>query len=778
MDGWTDLARRIREQDHGAAARGAARPRSMMAAFEDSDFEKMERDPGAGRLDRRGPDDRRRRSRRGTASCASGRASTTSTCRRSTSPARTSSTPTARASSGSPRPASWSAGGEYEVDCIIYASGFEVGTEYTRRAGYDLTGRDGVKLSEYWADGMRTQARHPRARLPERVHRAADAGREPDLQRAAQPHRVGQDDRDDRQARARQRRRRGRGDEGGRGRVDRAAAVRRRACMLGSPDCTPGYYNNEGQDPGRRRSSIVGYPHGAIGVLQLHRRVAHVRGRSTASSSAETHAHGQEEPWTSKRRCARLGRSASSGPIRYLVRCSGGCSTLPGSRRAAATCRAGGWSSWRTRRSDGACAICTCRAGTSIWRCPPPGSDRGRRSLIATPKRRPDRTPKQVRQAAASGPAGFAEHLDTAPVLLALFVDLGALAAVDRDLDRYSFAGGASVYPFAWSVLLAAHAEGLGGVITTMCIHEEAEVKELLDAPDEMALAAVIVLGYPVHRPRSLRRGRRRVLRAHRLDGRRTTRAMNGAAVADRLLAAGCVAAAEEASELLAAAPDETTLEAWLRRREQGEPLAWITGTVVFCGQTLHLAPGVYVPRVQTEELARRAGPCWRATAGRSTSAPAPGAVAAHLIARVPTAAVIGIDIDQRAAVCARRNGVPTAVADLDGPLRHQQSLDLVTAVAPYVPTSAIGLLPADVQRFEPRLAIDGGADGLRFVRRIIDAAGRLLRPGGWLLLEVGGDQDEALAPALATAFDHLTPWWDDDGDLRGIGAQATGSAT
>ena len=46
---------------------------------------------------------------------------------------------------------------EYEVDCIIYASGFEVGTEYTRRTGYDMTGRDGVKLSEYWAEGMRTK---------------------------------------------------------------------------------------------------------------------------------------------------------------------------------------------------------------------------------------------------------------------------------------------------------------------------------------------------------------------------------------------------------------------------------------------------------------------------------------------------------------------------------------------------------------------------------------------------------------------------------------------
>lgn len=101
---------------------------------------------------------------------------------------------------------------------------------------------------------------------------------------------------------------------------------------------------------------------------------------------------------------------------------------------------------------------------------------------------------------------GLAGHLDEAPVLLALFADLSALAAVDRDLDRYSFAGGASVYPFAWNVLLAARAEGLGGVITTMLIREENEVKELLGAPDPLALAAVIALGHPVHQPRRLRR--------------------------------------------------------------------------------------------------------------------------------------------------------------------------------------------------------------------------------------------------------------------------------
>jgi nitroreductase len=100
----------------------------------------------------------------------------------------------------------------------------------------------------------------------------------------------------------------------------------------------------------------------------------------------------------------------------------------------------------------------------------------------------------------------MAEALDLAPVLLLVVADLTALAAVDRDHDRYTFAGGASIYPFTWNLLLAARAEGLGGVITTMAIRREADMRRLFSLPETSAVAAVVVLGRPVSAARHLRR--------------------------------------------------------------------------------------------------------------------------------------------------------------------------------------------------------------------------------------------------------------------------------
>jgi len=108
--------------------------------------------------------------------------------------------------------------------------------------------------------------------------------------------------------------------------------------------------------------------------------------------------------------------------------------------------------------------------------------------------------------AEAAGTGGFAEHLDEVPVLLVVLADLRKLAAVDRDLPRYTLAGGASVYPFVWSVLLAARVEGLAGVLTTMVVRHESQVRALLDVPDHLAVAAVVALGRPVRQPRRLTR--------------------------------------------------------------------------------------------------------------------------------------------------------------------------------------------------------------------------------------------------------------------------------
>lgn len=100
--------------------------------------------------------------------------------------------------------------------------------------------------------------------------------------------------------------------------------------------------------------------------------------------------------------------------------------------------------------------------------------------------------------AESASPDGFAERLHEVPVLLALVVDLGELAAVDRDLDRYSFVGAASVYPFAWNLLLAARELNLGGVLTTMATRREPDANALLGVPADHALAGLIALGHPV----------------------------------------------------------------------------------------------------------------------------------------------------------------------------------------------------------------------------------------------------------------------------------------
>lgn len=108
---------------------------------------------------------------------------------------------------------------------------------------------------------------------------------------------------------------------------------------------------------------------------------------------------------------------------------------------------------------------------------------------------------------ATPAPMQFAEHLDEAPVLLLLVANLANLAVLDNGLDRQSIIGGASIYPFAHNILLAARDVGLGGVLTTALARQEPAVMELLDIPIGHALAGLIVLGYPHKQLTKLRRG-------------------------------------------------------------------------------------------------------------------------------------------------------------------------------------------------------------------------------------------------------------------------------
>jgi release factor glutamine methyltransferase len=237
-----------------------------------------------------------------------------------------------------------------------------------------------------------------------------------------------------------------------------------------------------------------------------------------------------------------------------------------------------------------------------------------------------------------------------------------------------------------------------------------------------------------------------------------------------RLAAAGCIAPDEEAGMLLeAAGGDAGRLEALVRRREAGEPVEWIAGWAPFCGLRVGVTAGVYVPRAQTEVLARAAVAALAARGGGVAVDLATGSGAVALVLAAAGAEVVATEVDPVAVACARANGVAVFEGDLDEPLpaSYEGRVDVLTANVPYVPTGALELLPRDVRDHEPVLALDGGADGLDLVRRVLALAPRWLRPGtGTVLVEIGPDQAGAFP---SPPFAHHR---DDDGDVRAIEAQ------
>lgn len=241
------------------------------------------------------------------------------------------------------------------------------------------------------------------------------------------------------------------------------------------------------------------------------------------------------------------------------------------------------------------------------------------------------------------------------------------------------------------------------------------------------------------------------------------------------LAEAGFIAARDEAEELLdCSLDDESVLASMIDRRLRGEPLAWITGHVMFGGTKIRVDHGVYVPRWQSEPLACRAAERLPERGIAIDLSTGSGAIARTLQLRRPNARILASELDDRAVHCASSNGVEVYQGDLFAPLPDglKGSVDVVVGVVPYVPTTSMSLLPRDTLMYESTLSYDGGSDGADVLRRVVRDANRFLRSGGALLLELGGDQVEVLTGDLTRRrFTDVKTLLDDEGDVRGIEA-------
>lgn len=238
--------------------------------------------------------------------------------------------------------------------------------------------------------------------------------------------------------------------------------------------------------------------------------------------------------------------------------------------------------------------------------------------------------------------------------------------------------------------------------------------------------------------------------------------------VAARLRAAGCVWAEDEAALLEQAASSADDLERLVVRRVAGEPLETVLGWVEFLGRRLVVAPGVFVPRRRTELLARL-------TVDRAGRAPGRPVVVEMCCGVAPVAAALeatraevhACDVSATALDCARSNA-PSATlhhGDLYDalPARLAGRVAVLAANAPYVPSDRVADMPPEARDHEPRVALDGGADGVDLHRLLAADAVRWLAPGGVLLVETSREQAGLTTGAMAAAGLAMAVETDDD---------------
>jgi release factor glutamine methyltransferase len=226
--------------------------------------------------------------------------------------------------------------------------------------------------------------------------------------------------------------------------------------------------------------------------------------------------------------------------------------------------------------------------------------------------------------------------------------------------------------------------------------------------------------------------------------------------VARKLRAAGSVYAEDEARVLIEAATTSTALHHMVDRRCAGVPLEHIVGWTEFCGMRIAVDPGVFVPRRRTELLVRQAAALTKRDATVVDVCCGSGAVGAALASEVGRVELSAVDIDPACVRCAQRNIEPAGGYAYEGdlfdplPAALKGAVDVVVANAPYVPTDAIATMPPEARDYEPRVALDGGADGVDVQRRLVAAAPPWLASGGVVLVETSREQ----APLTVGAFE------------------------
>jgi release factor glutamine methyltransferase len=236
------------------------------------------------------------------------------------------------------------------------------------------------------------------------------------------------------------------------------------------------------------------------------------------------------------------------------------------------------------------------------------------------------------------------------------------------------------------------------------------------------------------------------------------------------LRAAGCVYAEAEAALLAEVSGSEVDLAQLVSRRVAGEPVEHIVGWAEFSGLRVAVDPGSFVPRRRTELVVRETSRFLRPTSVVVDLCCGSGAIGLALAARTPGLTVYAADIDPAAVRCARRNLAAVRggvyVGDLYQALPKELCgrVDVLTANAPYVPAAAIELMPTEARDHEPRVALDGGEDGVDIQRRILAGAIDWLRPGGHLVLETSDAQSPVVVDAAMRAG--LSPRIVRDGNL------------